>query len=246
MRYSYSLSGSSGLKRRFKISASSVVAGQPVVWIDGGTGTVDDPGAVTDLTNAMGVTTEAGTASTTQGTGANSADVTVEVQFEPLAVFRSKVVPSPTVDTNYAIDDGYLLTVDAATAGGTAVVDATTGGSSAEAPNGLVFSLDGANFGQNRVIVTHTAGTQLLVTIPWDLGTVVGDNFVFSQYGPGVIAVQMTTDFTQLDGSVAGALGGEAVVVWVGASTTKEGFSVTTPLVEADFIMQDHAFNSVT
>ena len=244
MRYSYSLAGSHGMKRRFKISAASVVANQAVIWVDGGTGTVTDPASASDLTDAMGVTTEAGTQSTTQGTGANSADVTVEVIMEPLAVFRNKIVPSGTADTAYAIDDGYLLTVDSATAGGTAVVDATTGGSTADAPNGLVFALDGANAGQSRVIVTHTAGTQLLVTIPWDLGTVVGDNFVFSQYGPGVVSMTMTSDFTQANGAAAGAAGGEAVCVWVGVDTAAEGHSVTNPFLQGDFVFQDHAFNS--
>ncbi len=244
MRYSYSLAGSHGMKRKFKISAASVALGQPVIWLSGGTGTVTDPAATTDLTDAIGVTTEAGTASTTQGVGASSADVQVEVTFEPLAVFRSKVVPSATADTNYAVDDGYLITADTASSGGTAVIDSDVAASTADMPDGLVFALDGANVGQSRVIVTHTSATQLLITIPFDLGIVVGDNFLASQYAPGVIGVQMTSDFTQADGTIAGGTGGEAVVVNAIATTDAEGYSVTTPRLEIDFVMQAHAFNT--
>ncbi len=244
MRYSYSLAGSHGMKRKFKISAADVILGQPVLWIDTGTGTVSDPADTQDLTNAVGVTTEAGTASTTQGTGASSADVQVEVIFEPLAVFRSKVVPSATSGTNYAIGDGFLLTADSASGGGVAVIDSTVGGTTADAPNGLVFALDGANVGQSRVIVTHTASTQLLNTIPFDQGIAVGDNFVFSQYGPGVIGLDMTSAFNELDGAQGGAGNAEAVIVHVQVSTTAEGYSVAVPRLEADLVLQDHAFNS--
>ncbi len=243
MRYSYSLAGSHGMKRKFKISAVNVVAGQPVIWLSGGTGTITDPASTTDLTDAMGVTLEAGTASTTQGTGADSANVEVEVTFEPLSVFRAKVSAGATVDTNYAVGDGYLLTADTASSGGVAVIDALVGGSTTEAVDGFVFGLTGANAKQSRVIVTHTATTQLLNTIPFDSAIAVGDTFLFSQYAPGVQGLAMTSDFTQADGTIAGATGGEATIVWAGVSTDQAGYSASVPLLEVDFTMNNHAFN---
>ena len=244
MRHSYSFGGLR--KRKFKISAASVVLGQPVIWLDTSTGSVTDPAAATDLTDAMGVTTEAGTQSTTQGTGANSADVQVEVIFDPLSVFRAQIFPSATVNTQYAVDDGYLLTVDTQDANGLLVIDADCGGTDADADNGYMFATDGANVDQVRVITAHDAGVDNTVVIPYDLTIEVGDHFVFSQYAPGVRSVDLTSDFTGLNGATAGGTdNAEAVVVDVYMSTDAEGYTSLVPRLEADIIFSYHAFNSL-
>ena len=240
MRYSYSFSGSSGLKMTYKVGAT-VVAGQPVVWITGSDGTAEDPASVTDLTNALGVTTHAATLDTTQG----NTEGIVEVMVDPLAVFNAKTVPSATADTNYADGDGYYLTADSANTAGTTVADSATGGTNDDMNDGMVFSISGANVGQSRVMTDHVASTSVITTVPFLNDIAAGDSFVASQYAPGVIAVQMTTDFSQLNGTVAGATGGEAVVVNVYVDTSGEGYSKTTPRLSTEFVMQDHAFNSV-
>jgi hypothetical protein len=242
MRYSYSFDGL--VKRKYKIGAN-VVLGQPVIWLDAALG-MTDPASATDLTDAVGVTTEAGTYSTTQGTGASSANVEVEIIINPLAIFRAKVVPSATADTDFAANDGYYLTNDTADSTGLTVADGDTGGTSSDAINGYMFSIDGANVGQSRVISAHSASTSVVVTVPFDYTIAAGDNFVFSQYGPGVRSVDMTTDFLQLNGAAAGGTdNAEAVVVDVMVSTTKDGYSVSTPLMEADIIFDYHVFNSL-
>ena len=244
MRYSWSFDGLK--KRKFKVSAASVVLGQPVIWLDAGTGSITTPASATDLTDAVGVTTEAGTQSTTQGTGDSSADVQVEVIFNPGAVWRTQIVPSATSGTNYALADGYLITNGTETAAGLVIVDAVTGGTDADANNGYQFGVTGQNAGASRVLVTHDAGVGNTVTIPYDYTIAVGDTFVYSQYGPGVRSVDMTTDFTQLDGAkVGGTDNAEAVVVDVMMSTTKDGYSPSVPLLEADIIFSYHAFNSL-
>lgn len=237
MRYAYSLGGSSGLKRTYKLGATCVL-GQPCIWATASAGTLTDA-TTTSLADCVGVTTHAGTYSATQA----DTEGVAEVMIDPFAVFRAKVVPSATENTAYAAGDGYLVTQGTANAAGTTIDDATIGGTTNDANDGEVFCIYGANVGQSRVLVTHTSSTSLVVTVPFDNTIAAGDLFVYSQYSPGVIAVQLTTLLTQLNGTIAGATGGAAVVVGAYVSTVNDGHSVSNPLLEVDFAMADHAFN---
>lgn len=242
MQHSRALGGGAPLIGDFKIGAT-LVAGQACIWLSGGAGSVTDPALVTDLTNAMGVVMAAAegqtlTYSTTQG----DTEGVAQVVYDPLAIFKSRVVPSATASTDYADGDGYFLTADSANTAGTTVADTAVGNGDAE--DGMLFALSGNNAGLSRIITTATASTSVVVTVPFPNTIAAGDTFVYSQYAPGVIAVQMTTDFTQLDGTIAGATGGEGIVVDVWVETGRPA-SKTTPIMWCEFVMYDHAFNPV-
>jgi hypothetical protein len=240
MRYAYSLAGSHGIKADFKLGVT-LVLGQPAIWIAAATGTLSTPAATTDLTDAFGVTTEAATYSTTQG----DTEGVCEVVYEPLAVYKAKVVPSATADTNYAVDDGFLLTVDTANTTGLIITDGTTGGTNDFFNDGMAFCVSGANAGQSRVITDHAASTSVTLTVPFLNDLAVGDNFVCSPYAPGLASVDMTSDFTQLDGSLDGAAdNAEASVVNVTCTYDALGYTPTAPLLEADIVLTSHALGN--
>ena len=91
----------------------------------------------------------------------------------------------------------------------------------------------------------HTA-TTAVVTVPFLNDIAVGDTFLGSQYAPGVQAVQMTTDFTQANGTIAGATGGEARVIHVRAETRANGATITAPQLFIELVMNSHAFGNKT
>lgn len=238
MRYSHALYTSVPLVGTFKVGAT-VVQGQPVRWVAGGAGTVTDPASVTSCPDCYGVTTEAGTYSTTIG-----AEGTVEVVYDPFAIFKCRVVPSATASTAYADGDGYFLTADSASAAGTTVADTACGGTTNDMIDGFLFCLSGNNARQVRVITAHTQVVSVVVTVPFGhaSGIAAGDTFLASQYAPGVIAVQLTTDFTQANGTIAGATGAEFCVVGASVDVEEKG-TKTAPILEIDIQSYDHAFN---
>lgn len=243
MQHVKAFGGGAPLLGNFKIGAT-LVAEQACIWLSGEAGTITDPASVTDLTNAMGVVKSASegqtlTYSTTQG----DTEGVAQICYDPFQIVRAKVVPSNEADIAYADGDGYFLTADSANTAGTTVADTAVGNGDAE--DGMLFAISGANAGQSRVITTATASTSVVVTVPFLNDIAAGDTFIYSQYAPGVINVQMTTDFTQLNGTIAGATGGEAVVVDVYVDTESEGASSTAPHLWCEFVFQDHHFNSV-
>jgi hypothetical protein len=238
MRFAKNFYGSNSLIGTFKTSAA-VVKGQPVLWVAGGAGTVGDP-TTTACVDCFGVTTEAGAYSTVQGS-----EGTVEVIYDPHAVFLCRIVPSATAGTAYAADDGYYLSADSASSGGTTVADTDAGGTTNDMVDGYLFAVTGANLGQKRVITAHTAATSVVVTVPFDNGIGSGDDFVASQYAPGVKKVQLTSDFTQANGTIAGGTGAEFVVVDVFVDTIEQG-SPTAPILQAFIQSYAHVFNKLS
>lgn len=255
MRHVGSLVGGAALLRRFKIGAT-VVKGQ-LVCVDNGNnyGEVGAPASVTDYTEAVGVTTEAGTATTTQGTGASSADVLVEVQYGPWAIYRGRCSGGDTSDT--ALDtstDGNLLTNTSASTAGTVITSANVGTSSFA--SGIMVALVGANAGQARTITSHSDNTSETVRAPFDNTIAVGDTFLRA-FGFGNQGLELTTNYTQfvmkieagvnlsdtgngivqnivIDGNPPGKRDGRYLIV-----------NPTAPYVEVDIILSDSVFNSL-
>ena len=237
MRFAKNPYGSNPLIGTFKTSAA-VVRGQPVIWVAAATGTVTDP-TTTAAVDCFGVTTQVGAYSTVQGS-----EGTVEVIYDPFAQFQCRIVPSATADTAYAADDGYYLSEDSGSAGGTTVTDGDTGGTTADMVDGYIFAVTGANKGQVRVLTTHTASTSVVVTVPFSNAIAIGDDFVASQYAPGVKKVQLTSDFTQANGTIAGATGAEFVVVDVFVDTELLG-TPAAPCLQAFIQSYAHVLNKL-
>lgn len=249
---SSSFGGGAPLLGDFSIGADLVPA-QVVIWLAAARGNITDPANATDLTQAFGVVISAAhgfslTYNTTQGGTTGVATIV----YDPMAIIRSRIVPSSTAGTAYANGDGYFLTEDSGDALGITVTDGQVGGSTNDADDGTIFALEGANaFSQShpdseRVIATQTANTTVTVTVPWINDIAIGDTFIHSQYGPGIRGLDMTSDFTESDGSTAGGGAGEAMTIRVYVRTKAgDGATLAAPILEHDIKFYDHVFNPI-
>ena len=200
------------------------------------------------LADAMGLVIAAAhgqtlTYSATQG----DTEGVAMLNYDPMAIYQLRIVPSGTSGTAFAAGDGYLVVEENGDAAGVTITDTEIVGSADDMNDGHVFGLTGANVGAeaNRTVVDHTA-TTLVVTVPFLNDIAIGDSFVASQYGPGVLAVTLTSDLTEADGTAAGAAGGDARVLRTYVETREGGATVAAPYLYLDMVCLDHAFNSFT
>lgn len=198
--------------RKFQID-DTVVKGQYVVAIDGAGsnhGAIGDPGGVSTLKDMLGVTTEAGTVSTTIGSAA--VEVEIEVNFTG-PIFRAPLSGATTIGT--ALTEFVNDTAD--TNALTVTHDQT--GWTADYLNayGAIYCRTGANAGQIRKLSDGTT-TTFVVVQPFDNTIAVGDTFVILSTGlPGSIGrIKLTTDFLACDCTAntdVSSLGDE-ILVW--------------------------------
>lgn len=251
MYVSGSLTGEAGVIERALTIGATVVSGQ-VVCIDANAyATVGAPASVNDLTEAYGVTLEAGTYTATQG----SAFVRARTALAPFHIYRAKCSGGATADTDLAeTTDGNLLTNTSASAGGTVITDADVGKSEFLA-GGIVVALTGNNAGSWRNLAVHTDDTSTAVNSAFSAAIAVGDTFVRC-YGSGVPSTEVTTDFTQANIKHATTEDipqtGHAAIV----DCYIDGFKLvdpefatienpTQPIVEVDVVLYDHVWNSI-
>ena len=229
----------------FKIH-ETLTAATLALWTSGTTGTLS-VSTTAGLADVMGLVVSAPfggtlTYSTTQG----DTEGVAKIIYNPFMIYKLRIVPSTTAGTAFANGDGYFLTEDSGDAAGLTITDGQVGGSSSDDIDGEVFCIGGANVGQSRIITAQSANVNLVVTVPWSNDIAIGDTFVYSQYGPGVIAVTTTSDLTEADGSVAGAAGGDARVIRTYVETREGGATTSAPYLYLEMICLDHAFNSFT
>ena len=220
------LSGGAPVLKKYQIAATTIT-GIPLMTPASSAGGLA-AATTTSAADMVGVTLDAATYTTTQGTGASSAERLVTVVINPDAIIKMKMSGGATEDTALA-----LQTVTTASSGGTAVTTAAEW-SNPTYDEGIVWGYDGANVGQVRKITTvsSTAGT---VVIPFDYGTVVGDNFLRAPFWPmGTINVQLSTLLTQANAIIAVGTGAEFRVIDVilndiGDSGRTNSFVVVVP-----------------
>ena len=224
-----------GLVGLFKISAT-VVLGQPV--INDGT----NPGEVTDATttsfvDAMGVTMQAGTYSTTLA----DPEGAVKVVYGPLSVFESRVAGGAA--TGDALDNtspANLLINETADATALTVTDDAVG--TISMIGGLLFGLTGGNKGQSRKMTAHTNSVSTGVTVPFLRTIAVNDRFVRVPWSKSQFALQLTTLLNEVDGTIATGSGGVAAIVEVFV----DDYSPTAPEVKVRFVFRDHNYNPLS
>ena len=192
-----------------KLQVSATVAnGQRGVPVRGGTTSGSGIRLITENSAAdvVGLAIDNATYTTTQGSGADSAERLVSVIINPDAVYRARLSGGGTEGTALS-----LHTVTTASSGGTAVTTAT---SWSDYEGGTVWGYQGANAGQVRKLtsVSSTAGT---VTVPFDYATVVGDTFLRAPFYPFSITqtVNLTDAFYEVDTTVAAMTGGDWAVI---------------------------------
>lgn len=208
MQYGGHLEGGSAYKRKLKIGAT-VVAEQVTILDGSGPGQSTDP-TVTAAADAHGVCLEAGTYSTTQGTGASSANIEVDtVIATPGTLFRSPISGGSGDNENVALS---ITENDLANAGGIKIEDADLPSDSMVA--GWVYGLTAANRSQTRVLISMTSAASINVTVPFDNTIASGNQFLVFGACPWVgTKINLTTNFSQVSQWFPSATGVNAAIV---------------------------------
>jgi len=224
------------LKRRLKIGVTHV-EGKLVVRDDNGPGFTKAPGSKTAAVDFIGVTLEAGTYSTTQGTDP-SAEVLVDTTYNPFGIYAANITGG-TDDTN---DTALSITEnDTAETAGTTIIDGDLPADSML--GGLVYGLTGANAGQSRVFTTNTAsGNSVVVTVPFDSDIVSGAQFLVFADAPFITSqITLSTNFTQVSQWHAQPSGAEFAVLDIVIDDT----SKSSPTARMFFVSRDSYFNPI-
>lgn len=191
---------------RLKLGASTA-AGVPVIDTAAGGAGVGQA-TTTSWANAVGLTLDAGTYSTTQG----DAEGLARVIISPAAVYKWPIAGSATEGTQ-----ALIVTNSAASTAGT-VITITTGDAAPNSPTmdeGTAYCVSGANAGQSRKI-TSVAATTATVTVPFLNDLAVGDVFMLLPWTPFDVAgnnLQFSTALTQADQSIAVGTGAAVRIV---------------------------------
>ena len=196
--------GSVPVVKKFQFGVTLTQSGIPFTVPAAGTAGVVI-GTTTGATDLVGLSLDQGsdrlggaqsTYTTTQGSGAASAERVVALIINPFAVWAWKMSATEVADVAIV-----LQTVTTASAGGTAVTTAAEW-SSPTVDEGVVWGYSGANAGRFRK-VTSVSGTAGTVTIPFDNGILVDDVFLRAPFWPmQTITIQLGTNLTQADASI--------------------------------------------
>lgn len=202
MDYVSSLSGNTTpVVRKYQIGEAMANAGVPVV-IGGANNEGIALAATTTASDLVGVTQDAqATLVTAQQTDNSDPARLVTVCVDPQAVYRARLSGGATA--------GTALTVRSVTTASTTGLVVTTGDdwSSPSVDECMLWGYSGANVKIARKITSvSTLAATLLVALPQD--TAVGDEFLWAPFcaspaGMENQFVQLTSDLTEVDGSVA-------------------------------------------
>lgn len=198
MKFAYTFAGGAPHIRKLKIGgASFATAGIPALIGADGTAGLALPTSAS-VADAVGVTLDTGTYSTTQG----DAEGVVSVIVNPDAVWRTLMSGAGAPGTQL-----NLKTNSAAETAGT-VITITTGDGAPNSPSmdeGTAFCVSGANVGQTRKI-TSVAATTATVLVPFTNDIANGDTFILVPYTAFDVAannVELTTDLAQANATIA-------------------------------------------
>jgi hypothetical protein len=197
MEFSYTLSGATPRIRAVTLGEQSDVAGVPLI---AGTAALAGPikASTTAAVDTLGVQTNVpavsyGTAQNADGT--SNASV-AKVVVNPDAVYKTLLSGGSTADT--------ALATYTETTGSTTGLVATFTSLSANFDEGTIHCTTGANKGVSRRIASIAANAAT-VTVAFPKDIAAGDVFIVLPYAPdsALQYVQLTSDLTQLDASVA-------------------------------------------
>jgi len=201
------LGGGTPVIKRIQVQEDFATAGVPATDV-----AANDPGIALVSTgtfaDVVGVTLDTATFSTTQGTGANSAERLVSVIINPDAIVKGRLSGGATAGTALA-----QQTVTVANAGGI-TIETGTAWNSPEFDEGVAWGFSGSNVAQKRKI-TATSGTTATINVPFDNAIAVGDIFLRSAHWTwtDAMVLQLTTNLDEVDASIAVGTGGAVKVI---------------------------------
>jgi hypothetical protein len=209
MDYAKSMSGVAPFKMGFQINETLANGGIPVLEPPGnGAGVAIS--TTTSWAKAVGVTLDAGTYVAAQQTDGTSAEREVTVIINPDAIFRALMSGGATEGTALTL---YPITSEASD-GLTLTTSSIADWSSPQFDEGVAWFYDGVNAGQKRR-VTSVSSSVATVTVPFDNGTVNGDNVLRAPYWflGDAQTIQTTTNLYQANVAIAVATGGTAKII---------------------------------
>lgn len=197
MEFSYTLSGATPRKRLVILGEQSDVAGVPLI-----AGTAAKAGPIKASTTAavdtLGVQINVPTNSyqTAKNTDNSENASIAEVIVSPDAVYKVRLSGSST--------SGTALTTYTASATASDGATATFASLSGNFDEGTLHCITGANKGVSRRIASITTNVATL-TVAFPAAITTGDVFIVVPYAPDTALqyVQLTSDLTELDASVA-------------------------------------------
>ena len=201
------LGGGAPVVKKYQITATLATAG--VAMTSGGDA---DPGVIicgtTTCTDLLGVTLDTATYSTTQGDGARE----VSIVINPDAIYRAKMSFGATVNTAMTRFD-----ITNAVSTGLTLTSGDDFTSTVNYDIGMVWWFSGANVGDTPRHIDTTTSTGLTVEVPFKNATVVGDEFMVSGvslfHDKALAQIQLTSDISQVDASIAPGTGAEFVAI---------------------------------
>jgi len=196
MDYAFAFSGGSPIIKKFQIGEAMADGGVPVVV--GGAGNAGlSLAATTTASDLVGITSnDQATLVTAQQTDNSDPGREISVTVNPDAVYRARLSGGATSGTD-------LATFTVTTASTTGLVVTAGVFDSPTLDEGTIHCISGANVGITRKI-TSVSATAATVTVAFPNDINVGDQFIAVPYSPGEDQfVQLTSDLTQLDASVA-------------------------------------------
>lgn len=197
MEFSYTLSGATPRMREVTLGEQSDVAGVPLI---AGTAALAGPikASTTAAVDTLGVQINVPADSyqaAQNADGSQNASI-AKVIVSPDAVYKVLLSGGSSSDTALA---EYTETTGSATG-----LVATFASLSANFDEGTIHCIEGANKGISRRIAS-VAANAATVTVAFPADIAAGDKFIVVPYAPDTALqyVQLTTDLTQLDASVA-------------------------------------------
>ena len=237
MKLSGLLHGGAPVIKKYQVNATVSDVGIPLLAGAAGEAGLDLP-TITNAADMVGLNYDTATFVTAQQTDGSSAERTVAVVINPDVIIEGRISGSATSGTQLTLRD-----VTTASATGLVV---TTGDdwSSPTLDEGAIWGFDGANLGQLRKI-TSVSTTVATVTVAFDQDTVVGDNFLFAPFWPfDSVAVTLTSDFTEIDGSAAvNASGAELLPIEIIANDLGSEGRLTSQVL---LVPGDHFLNRLS
>lgn len=194
MDFAFAFSGGSPIVRKFQIGETMANAGVPVLVGGSGNEGLALP-TTTAAADLVGITTNSATLVTAQQTDNSDTERTVSVITNPDAVYRARLSGGATSGTD--------LTVYTVTTASTTGLDVVTTDDFSNFDEGTIHCISGNNLGISRKITVGDA-TDASVTVAFPYDIAVGDTFIVVPFTPGEDQfVQLTSDFTEVDASVA-------------------------------------------
>lgn len=233
--FAYSAAGGSIVPSlRLKLGATTAVGAPVIDNAAGGAGV--GQASTTSWANAVGLTLDAGTYSTTQGDAEGAARVIIS----PMAVYKWRIAGSATASAQAQI----VTNSSASTTGATITI--TSGDQDPSSPTmdeGTAYCISGANAGQSRKITSVTS-TTAVVTVPFTNDLAVGDVFMLVPWTPFDVAgnnLQFTSDLLEANQTIA---------VGTGAAVRIVALSINPHAARTDSYVlgtaDDHVLNATT